>query len=119
MTMNLNQANASWGESVPDWVVVLAQECDESNQKKVSALLDYSPAVVNTVLKNTYNGDLRAVEQAVRGALLGANVDCPVLGDVPAHHCLTNQRLPFASTNSQRVRLYKACRVCQHNRTGR
>ena len=115
---NLQRAQEAWS-TIPDWVTVLAQECDRLNQKRVAALLGYSPAVVNTVLKNTYTGDLSAVEHATRGALLSATVDCPVLGELRANRCLTHQRQPFAATNPQRVKLYRACRSCKNNRIGR
>lgn len=46
-----------------------------------------------------------------------ATVACPVAGELRMHHCLQNQRMPFAATNPQRVRLYRACRAgCPHSR---
>lgn len=108
-----------WGDEVPEWVEVLAEECDETSQKAVARAIGYSPAVVNTVIGNTYRGDLGAVEQAVRGALLNAKVQCPVAGELAANQCLEFQRLPFKATNAQRVRLYKACRACPNNRANR
>lgn len=102
---------------VPDWIAALDAACRRESQKRVAERIGYSAAVVNQVLKGTYKGDLGAVEQAVRGALLHATVDCPVCGELPANKCLEYQRLPFAATNPQRVQLYRACRSgCPHSR---
>jgi DNA-binding transcriptional regulator YdaS (Cro superfamily) len=100
-----------------DWIDILDRECRRSSQKRAAERLGYSAAVVNQVLKGTYKGDLSAVEQAVRGALLDLKLNCPVCGDLPAQKCLEYQRLPFAATNPQRVQLYRACRSgCPHSR---
>lgn len=117
----LNRAETSWGEALPDWVRFLAEQCDATNQKIVAARICYSPALVNRVLGNKYSeGDLSAVEQAVKGAYLNAKVDCPVLGELAAHVCLEKQRQPYAATNAIRVRLYRECRGnCTHSRLRR
>lgn len=108
---------AHWGESAPDWLLILAENCDSSSQKKVGEEIGYSSTVVNQVLKGRYTGDLTAVEKAVRGAYLNATVLCPVLGDLPVNRCLQHQRQPYANTNRLRVRLYIACRSgCAHAR---
>jgi hypothetical protein len=118
MKTNADAARAAWGDDIPNWVLVLAEQCDASSQKAAAERIGYSPAVVNTVLKHTYKGDLTAVEQAVRGALLDATVLCPVAGELPAHVCLDYQRQPFRSTNAQRVKLYRACRSGCPNKRG-
>lgn len=108
-------ARTAWGEDLPDWVRALAQACDRTSQKKLAQEIGYSATVVNQVIKGTYKGDLTAVESAVRGALLDYKVECPVLGELRAHHCLEHQRQPFSTANPQRIRLYRACRSgCPH-----
>lgn len=110
-------AAAAWGDALPAWVHALAEACDRRTQAAVARDLGYSPAVVNRVLRAAYAGRYDTVEQAVTGALMAATVDCPVLGELPSHQCLEIQRRPFAATNAQRVRLYRACRSCPNNRT--
>ncbi|WP_126456702.1 transcriptional regulator [Sulfuriflexus mobilis] len=114
----VERAKDSWGDEVPYWVAIMAEQCDHSSQKRVADKIGYSPAVVSNVLANKYSGDLGAVEQSVNGALLMATVNCPVVGTLKAHHCLENQRRNFSLSNPQRVRLYKACRSghCPHSR---
>lgn len=119
MKNSIERATAAWGE-MPDWIRVLAHSCDSSSQAKVSAELGYSPAVVNTVLSNSYKGDFGAVQQAVEGALMAAKVDCPVLGEMRSNVCLQNQKRKFGATNSTRVRLFKACHGgCPNSRLGK
>lgn len=115
---NIERARAAWGEDIPDWVTVLAEDCDRSSQKAAGNRIGYSSSVINQVLKRNYvGGDLAAVELAVRGALLSAVVDCPVLGELPTHECLSAQRRPYGNTNPIRVQLYRACRSgCAHSR---
>ena len=110
------RATHAWGDVVPDWVLILAEECDRSSQKSVASFFGFFCAVVNQVLSGRNSSDMGAVEQAVKGALMHATVACPVAGELEMHICLEYQRLPFAATNPQRVALFKACRGCQHNR---
>lgn len=118
ITSAVKRAEAAWGE-VPEWVRVLAEQCDKTSQTKVAKVVGYSAATVSYVIKAKYAGDMSKVEQAVRGAFMNAVVDCPVLGELPANECLENQRRPFAATNHIRVQLYRACHGgCAHSRKG-
>lgn len=114
-----NNVLAAWGEEAPDWVRVLATECDRTSQKHVAEMIGYSSAVVNQVLRKRYVGDTSAVAQAVRGAYLHATVQCPVLGDLELHRCLHHQRQKYSAVNSVRVRLHRACNGgCPNARRG-
>ncbi|HBR96792.1 MAG TPA: transcriptional regulator [Gammaproteobacteria bacterium] len=102
----------------PAWLCALREACDRTSQAAVGRQIGYSATVVNQVLKGKYTGDLARVESAINGALLGVTLDCPVLGDLNLHKCLEIQMQPFAATNPLRVKLFKACKRCPHNRTG-
>jgi hypothetical protein len=104
--------------STETWTDRLRLECARTSQSKVAERIGYSPAVVNQVLGGSYKGDLRAVQKAVEGALMGATVECPVLGTIGGNRCLEEQRRPFAATNPNRVRLFKTCPTCPNNRAG-
>lgn len=103
-----------------DWIEQLRTEAAQTSQNKAGARIGYSGSVVNQVLKGTYKGDLSSVEQAVRGALMGAIVDCPVVGDLPRNRCIDYQRRSstFAATNPMRVQLHRACPTCKHRKSG-
>lgn len=113
-------ARAAWGGALPDWLRVLAEQCDHvGSQAQVARRIGYSASTVNQVLAAKYRGDLRKVAAAVEGAFLAATVECPVLGQIATDKCLAHQRRPMAGTNPQRVRLWRACRGgCPHSRIG-
>lgn len=108
---NAEKAKIAWGENIPEWIRILAQSCDQSNQKRAAKAIGYSTTVVNQVLANKYPADLDAIRIKVEGALLGHTVFCPELGELRADICLNHQAAKFAATNHLRVRLYKACRA--------
>lgn len=114
---NAATARAAWDENPPAWITVLAEECDLTSQARAGRRIGYSASVVNGALKRSYKGSLSDVQRAVEGALMGATVDCPVLGEIPKNQCLEYQRQPLAATNPVRVRLWRACRGgCPHSR---
>lgn len=101
--------------SEPGWIAQLRQTAAQVGQPKTAELIGYSTAVVCSVLKGSYKGDWTRVEERVKGALMGAEVECPVLGALPRDRCLDNQRAPFAATNPTRVQLWHSCKTCSHN----
>jgi hypothetical protein len=111
------RARDAWG-TVPDWVLELASLADREGQKKAGARIGYSGSVVSEVINARYgNGDLGRVEEKVRGALMGLEVDCPVLGSIGRDLCLDEQKQPFRATSRHRAELYHACRNgCPHSR---
>lgn len=107
-------ARAAWGSAVPDWVLRLAEECEGSSQAKVAARLGRSGATVSQVLRNKYAAKLDAIEEVVRGVLMDATVECPALGTISTAACrdwMAASR-SFSNVNSERVRMYRACRRC-------
>lgn len=114
MTAPVETARDHWGEGLPDWVAALAEACQRSSQTRVAALIDRSPAVVSQVLRRKYPGDMVALEDLVRGALMAGTVACPALGTLPLNECrgwMAKAR-SFGNTNALRVRMYRACRAC-------
>lgn len=98
-----------------DWIDALRTACGASTQAKVARQIGYSGAAVSQVLSGKYTGNLAAVEQAVRGALMDVSVVCPILGSIAANVCSNQQKQVFAATNPQRVALFRACRGgCPH-----
>ena len=104
-----------------DWLKALRNECKRTSQRRVAQLIGYSPTTVSQVLSGTYNGDLNSIEQAVKGALMGATVECPVIGEIPRNRCIDHQRRAgrFAATNPLRVQLHNQCPVCPHASPGK
>ncbi len=113
----LSNAREGWGENPPSWIVALADQCSRSNATEVAKRLDYSVAVITSVLLGNYRGSLAKVEAKVRGAFLGEVVDCPALGEIERDRCETEQGRKFFGTSANRARIFRACRGgCPHSR---
>lgn len=110
------KARAAWGASLPEEVRVLAEACNGATASAAALRIGYSAAVVSHVLGNKYAGDMGMVLARIRGALMAETVMCPVLGEIGRDRCLTEQKRPFAATNSTRGRLYHACKTCPNHR---
>ena len=111
-------ARSCWGDAITDWIVALAEECGRSSQSKVARRLNRSAALVSNVLRNKYRGDMDAVEDIVRGVFMGGSVECPALGQISTAAC-RDWRVKgrtFSNENSERVRMFKACRGCPQAR---
>lgn len=100
--------------SEASWITALRAACDSSSQTTVATRIGYSSPVVNAVLRNKYKGDLSRVQRAVEGALMGAQVACPVLGEIPRNRCVEYQR-GGESSHPMRVLLARTCPTCPNN----
>lgn len=113
----LDKATAAWGPTMPDEVRELALYVDRNTGAAAAKAIGYSAAVVSNMLAARYPGDQDAVFAKIRGALMGEVVVCPVLGEIGRHRCLSEQKMPFATSNAARARVYRACRTgCPHSR---
>ncbi len=109
-------ATEAWS-TLPDWIEALVCEVERTNGTKTAARIGYSGGVISQVLRRNYPGDMPRVETAIRGALMGETVDCPVLGDIGRDRCLQEQDMPRIATSAVRMRLWRACRDgCPHSR---
>ena len=105
----------------PEWIQVLDEECERTSQKRVSRKLRQpdnfpSPTVINQVLKDKYPSPTDRIQALVEGAFMGKTVRCPVLDEITHDICIEKQELPFAATNPQRVKLFRACKTCPNRR---
>lgn len=114
----LDIARGAWGDPLPDWIEVVARQCLDMPQAKVAARIGYSAGMISQLLRNRYKGNLAAIEDAARGAWMGATVDCPVNGSIPTDTCQDWQRKArdWLASNSHRVRMHKACSKCPRYR---
>ncbi len=98
----------------PDWIDALRAECLRTSQNKTADKIGYSGAAISTVLKGKYRGNLKRIEQAVRGALMNGKIACPALGEIPANECVQHLRnaARWQGTNTMRAKMYRACRAC-------
>lgn len=106
-----------------EWIAALRAECDRTTQAQAAARLGLSEATVSQVLSGTYKAATTRVERRVRGELLGATCECPVMGDVSTRVCQTVQERQLPIPNPQHMQAFFACRgrgafqragVCPH-----
>ena len=65
---------AHW-DPVPDWVLVLAEECDRTSQAATARALGFSPASVSLARKDDYLDRRRERERGGRGIRGGEMVE--------------------------------------------
>lgn len=100
----------------PDWIAVLREELQRTSLKVLGRKLGLSPTTVHQVLKGAYKGNLKRIEDRVRGELLNKRIKCPVLDMITPRKCQDSQKSPLLVTNPQRVQLWRACRSgCKHS----
>jgi len=114
-------AREHWGKDLPDWIARLVEECAFHSQNHVAQQLGYSGALISQVLRRKYTGNMRNVENQVRGVLMAEVVDCPSLGRVPKNECGSWRKKArrFVGSNVLRVQMYRACNRCPHNQKGK
>jgi hypothetical protein len=106
----VTKAQAAWGDAVPDWVAELAIIADAEGLDGAGKRLGNTGSLVSGVINNKYGGNLGAVEERVRWALMSQTVDCPILGEIDRNRCLEEQQEPFRATSAFRAQLFHACR---------
>lgn len=112
-----DKAAAAYGAALPDWIAALALCADREGLRGAATRIGYSRTAVSTVLSGKYRADMARLEEMVRGALLSATVECPVLGEIGRDRCLSEQKEPFRATSAFRAQLFHACKTCP-NRHG-
>ena len=109
-----------WGENPPDYISVLANACEMADsQSKVAKRLGYSAAVVSSMLKNKYGGDIGKFEDKVRAILMIEDVDCPAVAQtIQLVTCLEHQGHVKAGnrSNSFRMKMMHHCPSCPQGR---
>jgi len=111
-------AEDAYGDNLPDWIAALARLASETSAVAAAKRIGYSNTVLTLLFRGAYSGDLEKLEQKVRGALMGVEVVCPILGEIGADRCLDEQRMKHVGTSAIRTALFHACRSgdCPHSR---
>lgn len=111
---NRTKALAAWGVDAPQWVLVLAEACDRTNQRAVARQLDKSSGYVSRLINNSYAGSLTEAEQLVRATLSAVEVVCPLYGQMPLKTCIRNRRRT-KSVNWMHAQFAQSCPACPNN----
>jgi hypothetical protein len=93
-----------------DWLAALRAERERTSQARAAERLGLSEATVSQVLSGTYKAATVRIERRVRGALMGAQCLCPVMGEVSTLVCQTVQERTPPIPNPQHAQAWMACR---------
>lgn len=91
---------------------LLEKSVKAHGQSEVGRRIGYSASAVNQALHGKYKGSLENLLQRVVEVFGTGSVTCPVMGRITIQQCAAERKKPFAASNPQRVRLYRACRDC-------
>lgn len=105
-------------EEPPQWVLTLAQYCDEHTQVAAAQKIRRSASLVNMVLKNRYTGSLSTVQALVETVFKAGEIACPILGGISGSECLKHQSAPYNPSNHMAVSMFRACRRCPNRKGG-
>lgn len=107
------KALSVWGEP-PDWIAALASACDGSTQSRVAQNLGLNPGYLSWALTRQHARYHPRVEAAVRGRLMAAHVECPILGTLRLDRCALLRTGRARLSPAMRARLAQACPTCLH-----
>ena len=91
-TLNMDRAIAGWGADLPEWVKLLAQQCDRTSQRTVADKLGKSSGYVSRLINCNYAGSYSEAETQVRALFGQDQVDCPLWGEIPLASCVRARR---------------------------
>lgn len=116
MSANRTRVIQSWGETAPDWMLLLADACDASSQRQIAERLGRSSGYVNRLLFADYTGDLVEAEKIVRAHLQAEKIACPALAAaISQEQCLHYRRGSRGTHAGLRRHLDDICPSCPHN----
>ncbi|NVF15967.1 hypothetical protein [Vreelandella maris] len=106
---------SNWGDDVPRWIVLLADEVRATNRKITAERIGVSRSAVSLALANRYPSPSTAsIEKKVLEALDG--LDCPALAiTISAEQCRDYRARPAPTHNPMAMRMWKHCQRCPHN----
>ncbi|UIJ46920.1 winged helix-turn-helix domain-containing protein [Sphingomonas cannabina] len=112
---NLDKAHAAWGADLPEWVKILAEACDRTNQREVADRLGKSGGYVSRIIRRDYAGSYDEAETLVRARLGAEVVACPLWGEIPLSSCLKLRRRKAPPQNHMHHACARTCPDCPNN----
>jgi hypothetical protein len=96
-----------------DQMELFRTKCDELGKAEVARRTGYSPPTISQLYNAAYGADPSAILQRVEEVFASdKSVACPMLGPITPGKCAEQRRRPYAATNPQRVRMFRACKAC-------
>lgn len=112
---NLDRAVAAWGDTMPDWIRMLANAADRTNQRAVEIKLNRKGGYVSKILNRRYAGSYEEAETLVRVTFGSDQVECPIMGSIPLGSCVRNRRRRSPPVNQMHHLWARSCPTCALN----
>jgi predicted YcjX-like family ATPase len=112
---NVAAAIDAWGQDLPEWIRMLADECDRTTQADVAERLKISGSYVNRLIHNRYGASHTEPEQMVLAIIGGRKIECPAFGPIPLTSCIRNRRRTGPATNMLQRAFERHCPACPFN----
>lgn len=93
-----------------DCLHALSALCARTSQARAADRLGISEATVSQLLSGSYKAAPTRIERRIRGELLGAQCECPVLGEISTRVCQEVQERTQPIANPQHAQTWLACR---------
>lgn len=112
---NLEKARIAWGDDLPDYIVVLAERCDETTQRAVGRALGFHASAVSKLINRNYEAGYDELEIKIRRVLMNVGVACPTFGEIPLASCLNIRRAKPEQLDMAERNFASACARCPLN----
>ena len=115
---NVEKAIAAWGEP-PRYIMILAEHCDRSSQRRVADQAGLSSAYISKLINRCYEASYDEAERIILARFSGDTVTCPIFGaQIALRTCIRQRRYegPVVNMLHRQWRLH--CPNCPHNLDG-
>lgn len=116
---NLDKAVAAWGLEPPRYIVLLAQQCDASSQRRVGEKTGLSSPYISKLINRSYEASYDEAEKIILSVFSGDTVTCPIFGaDISLKTCIRQRRYDGTATNLLHRQWRAHCPNCPNNLDG-
>lgn len=96
---------------------LLSRAIDNLGQAEVGRRIGRSPSAINQVLHGKYGGNPEKILELVEAEFGDRTIICPELGEIALATCIEERNKPLMASNSDRVRLWRACLNCARRKS--
>jgi glutamate mutase epsilon subunit len=116
---NREKALIAWGADAPRYILLLADACDRTSQRRVAEQTKRSSAQISKIINRAYEASYAEIEKVVLSLFSADNVDCPIVdAPIALKDCLRSRRFDGPSINPLHRQWRLHCPNCPNNLDG-
>ena len=116
---NMAKALSAWGGDPPRYIILLAEACDTSSQRRVADKISLSSAYVSKLINRSYEASYAEAETIILSIFSAGNVVCPIIGEaISLKTCLRSRRFDGPALNLLHRQWRAHGPSCPHNIDG-